>query len=407
MAIVRGMSNDRAVRILLVTHTAEVGGAEAALLRLLDAVDRRRFTPAVVTFADGALVEALHARGVPVTVLAGGAMTRVTRREAGGVGALWRHGVDALRVADSLRAHIAGGGFDLVGANSLKAAVVVALAAPLARRPWVWHLHDRLAADYLSAPLVAGLRLLAAVGPRAIVANSRATAATAGRGARGKVSVAYPGLPFESFTAPRWRPRGAVGIVGRVSATKGQREFLEAAERVARRYPRTLFRIVGAALFDDAAVEAELRARSARSPIANRVEWSGWVDDVPRHLRRLRMVVHASPVPEPFGQVVVEAMAAGVPVIATAAGGVPEILGAPEGESIAPGVRRTPVGVLVHPGDPDALAFAIEWILDHPAEAARTALRAHHTASRRFTIAQTAATAQDAWARAVWQQRDA
>ncbi len=393
------------MRILLVTHTAEIGGAEAAMLRLLDAVDRRRFAPAVVSFADGALVDALRTRGVPITVLAGGAVTRVTRREAGGAGALWRHGVGVARLAAALRAHIAGSGFDLVAANSLKAAVVVALASPLARRPWAWHLHDRLAADYLPAPLVVGLRLLAAVGPRVIVANSRATAATAGRGARGKVSVAYPGLPAESFTAPRRRPRGAVGIVGRVSATKGQREFLEAAERVARRHPRTVFRIVGAALFDDAAVEADLRARSARSPIADRLEWTGWVDDVPRRLRHLGVVVHASPVPEPFGQVVVEAMAAGVPVIATAAGGVPEILGDGASELLAPGVRRTPIGVLVRPGDPDALAFAIEWVLDHPAEAARAASHARRTAERRFTIAQTAAAAQAAWARAVGQRR--
>ncbi len=390
------------MRILLVTHTAEIGGAEAAMLRLLDAVDRDRFALSVVTFAEGALVDALRVRGVEVEVLAAGAVTRVTRDEAGSAASVARHGVATLRLAGALRRHVVGVQADLVVANSLKAAVVVSVAAFLSRRSWVWHLHDRLATDYLPAPVVVVLRMLAVVGPRAIVANSRATAATAGRGARRRVRVAYPGLPAAAFRGALGRRRGAVGIVGRISATKGQREFLEAAEAVALRHPRIPFRIVGAALFEDAAVEQALRSELAASPIGDRVEFTGWVDDVPRQLRRLRVLVHASPVPEPFGQVVVEAMAAGVPVIATAAGGVPEIL-APNAASdpIADGVRRTHTGILVPPGDPGALARAIEWVLTHPREVSYMVARARQDAQYRFTIAQTAVAVQEAWTNAV------
>src|SRR5690606_24023770 len=115
--------------------------------------------------------------------------------------------------------------------------------------------------------------------------------------------------------------------------------FLAAAELVGQVRSDVTFRIVGGALFEDAPVEAELRAAAASSSIATRVHWTGWVGDVAAELRQLRLAVHASPVPEPFGQVVVEAMAAGVPVIATRAGGVPEILD-PEGTAsiVAPGV---------------------------------------------------------------------
>ena len=82
--------------------------------------------------------------------------------------------------------------------------------------------------------------------------------------------------------------------------------------------------------------------------IADRVTFTGFVDDVAGQLARADIAVHASVIPEPHGQVVVEAMAAGVPVIAAAAGGPAEI--------ITDGVD----GVLVAPGDVGALARALE-----------------------------------------------
>jgi len=108
--------------------------------------------------------------------------------------------------------------------------------------------------------------------------------------------------------------------------------------------------------------------------------------------------VHASPVPEPFGQVVVEAMAAGVPVVATDAGGVTEIL-EPNGSGIATSGpwRVTPFGVLVSPGDDAALADAIRWVLTNADERERKAAAAQEYAINRFSIARTADAVYSAW----------
>lgn len=393
------------VRVLVVTHTAELGGAESALLRLLRVTDPDTFEVECVVLEAGPLVERLRSTGAEVHELPAGDVTRVTRTATvGSAGAVLRNGGDAARVAARLRRLIRRRRPDLVVANSLKSAVLVSLAAPAARTPWVWHLHDRVAEDYLPGPVATTLRALARLGPRRVVVNSHATAATLGTGAQRKVVVAYPGLPDEAFDAPApgGRQSGPVGIIGRVSSTKGQREFLAAAEAVGRQRPDVSFRVVGAALFEDAVVEEELRAATAASSVADRVAWTGWVDDPAGQLRDLSLLVHASPVPEPFGQVVTEAMAAGVPVVATEAGGVPEILD-PDGraEGVADGVRRSATGLLVRPGDADALARAIVWALDHPEVCRDAAARARDDARRRFGIEVTREAVARAWTAAV------
>lgn len=383
--------------VVLVTHTGEVGGAEAALLRLIDVVDRRRFRLSAVLFSSGTLAEELAARGVPVTLLEGGGVERVTRSQAGNPRSVLGKAVPALRLARRLRAHLAGGDADLVVANSLKAAVLCSVTVPLARRRWVWHLHDRLSSDYLPRPVVAFLRAIARWGPRAVIANSDATALTAGR-TRSMV-VAFPGVPSALFDLPVLpEPNPAVGIVGRISATKGQRQFLEAIEALGEARLEATFRIVGAALFEDAAEEKQIRRIAAHSELLHDVEWTGWTDDPVGEIRRLRLLVHASPVPEPFGQVVVEAMAVGTPVVATDAGGVPEIL-APSGErvEIADGVSLVAYGILVRPGDSDALAAAIRWTMSDGAVEERTRA-ARASARERFTIELTRAVVEKTWA---------
>ena len=398
------MGRPRPLRVLVVTHTGEVGGAESALLRVVGAMDPTRFSVECVTMERGPLIERFHGAGVPVHVLGGGELTRVTRGEAAtSMRALARNALDSVRVARGLRRLLRRARPDLVVANSLKAAVLVALAAPTAGLPWVWHLHDRLATDYLPTLLSATMRQIARIGPRRVVVNSAATARTLGRGGARRTVLAYPGLEPAAFEAPQTGVNldGAVGIVGRVSRTKGHREFLGAAEIVGARYLDIDFRIVGAALFEDSDEEQAIREAAAVSAVSSRLHWTGWIDDVAGELRRLRLLVHASPVPEPFGQVVTEAMAAGVPVIATDAGGVPEILD-PDGAAVAvaDGVRRSDTGLLVRPGDVGALARAIEWALDHPQECSAAAARAREDARCRFGIATTRDAVAAAWAAA-------
>jgi glycosyltransferase involved in cell wall biosynthesis len=384
-------------------HTAAPGGAEIALSRLLSAIDQQRYAPSVLLFADGPLRDQLQDSGIAVDVLPASASLADRGRHAlvtGPVNAA-QTAVRALRFTERLRGALLGSGAELIVANSLKSAVLGSLAARRARRPWVWHLHDRLSSDYLPAPAALALRILARHAPRHVVVNSKETGSHLQLGSE-KLTVAYPGLPMDAFQPRRSAPgRPLIGILGRISETKGQREFLQAAAAVAASRPEVRFRVIGTALFNDHVYADQIREMPRHLGIADRVEFAGWADDPIAELEALTGVVHASPVPEPFGQVIVEAMARGVPVIATRGGGVTEVLD-PAGQATSPMPRdavRTALGQLVNPGDVDGLATAMSWLLDQPRAAEKLADQAYHSAQERFSISATAARVMNAWDR--------
>ena len=253
--------------------------------------------------------------------------------------------------------------------NSLKAALYGGVAGRAAGIPVVWHIRDRIADDYLPAQAVRLVHGAARVLPTAIVANSQATLATV-PAAEVQAVVHSPVIPdaVPQMAAVRQRHDGPlrVGMIGRLAPWKGQHVFLEA---FAKAFPAgdAEARVVGSALFGEEDYEQQLRDQAEALGIAERVEWRGFRDDVGAELSALDVLVHASTTPEPFGQVIVEGMAAGLPVIAAAAGGPLEI------------IRDGEDGLLTPPGDVDALASALRRLADDPAlrqrlgEAARAA----------------------------------
>lgn len=138
-----------------------------------------------------------------------------------------------------------------------------------------------------------------------------------------------------------------VGIVGRVVPWKGQREFLAAAERLLERVPDAFALIVGDTVDGADEYMRDLRSRASTSPHANRIRFTGYVQDMRRAYAVLDVAVHASIEPEPFGLVVIEALGYGIPIVAANTGAPPEI--------VDDGVD----GFLVDPHDTDALAGAL------------------------------------------------
>jgi glycosyltransferase involved in cell wall biosynthesis len=140
-----------------------------------------------------------------------------------------------------------------------------------------------------------------------------------------------------------------VGLVGTFARWKGHATFLAALARVPRHMPLRAY-IVGGALYQTQGSQFtadELRALAAKHGVSERVGLTGFVERPETALRALDIVVHASTEPEPFGLVIVEAMACARPVIVSHAGGAAEIV--------------TPdVDALIHPpGDVEALAARI------------------------------------------------
>jgi glycosyltransferase involved in cell wall biosynthesis len=372
------------LEVLIVDHTAELGGAEIALLRLIAALDREVFRPSVLLFSDGPLVARLQALNVRVTVIPLSPKLLGTSRN-GLAGMLSRPagffhlGQFLIRVVRYIRS----GPFDIVHTTSLKADLLGGMAARLARKPLLWHVHDRISADYLPSWVAKGFRVLARRLPHFVVANSDATKATLQPFPAGRICTVHPGLPSDFANGSKQSHENVaesapvVGIVGRISRTKGQDIFIRACATVAASFPQTRFVIIGGALFGQDEFEREVRGLVAELKLRN-VEFTGFCNDVALRMRALSIVVHASPVPEPFGQVVVEGMALGKPVVATAAGGVPEIV--VDGEC----------GYLVPPGDANALAGRICDLLRDPQKASAMGKRGQERAARLFSASQSA-----------------
>lgn len=381
-------------RVVVLDHTALLGGGEIALLNLVKAVDRGRWEIVVVLFADGPLVGKLREAGVEVRVLVLDPAVGEARKDALGAGTLARLGQvwKAVRFVWRLRGLLRELRPAVVHTNSLKSDILGGMAGRLARVPVVWHVRDRIVPEYLPGSVVRVFRRLCRWIPRHVVANSRATLETLClpedfTRAQRRARVVHDGVPVWEATG---RPEGAtgrlrIGLVGRISPWKGQHIFLQAAALVRRRFPEARFVIMGAAMFSEEAYEKQIQALTDKLALRAVVEYTGFCSNVPAALAELDILVHASTIGEPFGQVVAEGMMAGKPVVATNGGGVPEIV--IDGES----------GVLVPMDDAGALAAAVERLAGDAALRASLGAAGRQRVLEHFTVERTAAGVAAVW----------
>ncbi|MEO0964991.1 MAG: glycosyltransferase family 4 protein [Planctomycetota bacterium] len=366
-------------RVMYLSHHARLSGGEISLLALLRTIDRSRIEPIVVVGSDGPLADALAAERVRVVVVPMDDGLADTRKGSLGVGALRQAGKLGAAVGWSRRvARLAKHErVDLIHANTLKADFLGAVAGKLAGVPVLWHVRDRIDDDYLPSPAVRAVRGAARVLPCEVWTNSRASAVTIRPGVADDrlPRVLHEGVTLrgEHRLPPIDRPDGrVVGMVGRLAEWKGQHVFLDAAARVLERHPDTRFRLIGSAMFGEEDYEARLLAQVDRLGLGDRVAFMGYRQDVPEQLADLDVFVHASITGEPFGKVIVEAMAAGCAVVATRGGGVPEI--------VVDGIT----GSLVPMNDADAMAEAIAPLLDDVDLARRMAEAGRQRVHARF-----------------------
>jgi glycosyltransferase involved in cell wall biosynthesis len=207
-----------------------------------------------------------------------------------------------------------------------------------------------------------------------IVTNSRATAKRFSRHAESKVRVVHNGVNIgwlKNDSAPRpglleeaWK---VILIAARVSRWKRHDLALTAFEKVAEADPNAHLVCVGASDVLQPEWWKYLQDISRQSPFSNRIHWIGQVDDVRPWYRAAQLLLLTSD-NEPFGRVLVEAMACGLPVVATRCGGVPEV------------VRHGMDGLLVTSRNIDQIANAIIRILKDKALRDRFSLSAQERA---------------------------
>jgi glycosyltransferase involved in cell wall biosynthesis len=379
---------------------------------MIKASNREQYEPVLLFYGPNPYREQFEALGVTTLVLSEQGVSGVSGREREGNVAARLNRLDHraastyisvkslytlvrfdLPVARAIRQIILDRQIDLVhlndGLHKNRAAV---LAARWTGRPCVCHvrtLEQFLLADRLLAGLV-----------RWFIYISRAvadTVTTQGIDSR-RGAIISDSVDLSLFTGVRDEPavRAELGlepddiVIGNFSRLdwwKGQDVFLEAMAEVVKTAPGVKALIVG-----DATSSARNRAYWERLTtltealgLRDRVIFTGYRSDVPRLLGICDVAVHSATRPEPFGLVVIEAMAAGVPLVATGAGGVLDI------------VRDGANGLLVPPGDPSAMAGAILSLVTDRGLACRLAEAGQRRVREQYTAEQHAAAVQDVY----------
>ncbi len=321
------------------------------MLRFIGAAPEVEST--VLLAEDGPLVAGLEAAGARVEVVPLPERARGMKRTDVRPGsAQLAAATDIARYIETLRRRLKQLRPDIISTISLKAGAYGVLAGRLSRIPVVWHLHDQIDPSYLAKQAVAPMRALIGTLPSAVISPSRTTLETVGRFRPGvrRAVIPHP-IPMPPAPVPIRDDVARIGIVGRIAPWKGQDVFLKAfAQAVPDPEVRAV--IVGSAIFGEEDYGQELEQLAADLGIADRVDFTGFRSDVQREFEQLDLLVHASVLTEPFGTVVFEAMAAGLPVIAARSGGVAEY--------IVDGRH----GLLHTPGDIDQLGRLLRRTID-------------------------------------------
>lgn len=350
------MTNQPRVRVLYEIHPHIAGGTERFMVRFLERLDRRRFEPIVISQKMGTPLRLIRDAGVRTEVIA----------ESSGA-----NGIE--RLADFIQSN----GVHLVQSNYY--APTLALASNLAAVPHVWRIGGHVSiGSGVSTPrqtrwTLEMIRLLSG----AIICNSNYVRSQfRGRSSTPQIHVIPNGISTPSRRSLKQRKgEFRVGMIAHFIPQKRHLDFIRAAEFVSERRQDVSFSILGSpyAHSNSHRYAEKVRRRAGRLQRQGKLSISEFVEAGNEALSSFDIVVLPS-VGESFSNAILEAMAAGLPVIATRSGGNPEL------------IEHRKTGLLVPALRPETLARAILLLIEDPKLIRRMGQAARKRAQRHFSM---------------------
>jgi glycosyltransferase involved in cell wall biosynthesis len=264
-----------------------------------------------------------------------------------------------LRPARELAALIRSQCFELIHTHTPRTAMIGRLASLWTGVPMVHHVHGHTQSEIgggLRHRFHAWVERLSLAGSAKVIAVSQSSASYMRRQGMSAEHLAVVPNGIQPRSLPeRHAPAGAwtLGIVGLFRPRKGLEVLLRALARLRRDGHGVRLRAVGP--FETAQYEAEVRRLSSELGLERHIDWRGFRSDVPAELAAMDLFVFPSILPEGMPMVLLEAMAAGVPVIGTKVDGVTDVLC--DGRD----------GLLIAPGDTAELSAAVRRVMANPA----------------------------------------
>ncbi|HJQ38105.1 MAG TPA: glycosyltransferase [Thermoanaerobaculia bacterium] len=364
------------IRILNVASSPHaIGGVEYLLVRTAAELDPKRFDVRYCNlfFDESTLVSALRERGAEVTAIGGSGVLQVPR------------------IFFALKSEIARGEYDIVHTHMLHATILGQGAAAAARAPVrivTRHYTDgHLSRARRTADRIATRSATIVIAVSQAVRQNLLDAGVADR----RIRVIHNGVDLAALDAAtvdgtlpwpeEWRDALLIACTGNFIAYKGHRVLLHAFQQIVRNRPDARLVLIG-----EGPEREALQQLANTLGIAQYVVMPGSREDVPALLRHCRLYVQPSLV-ESFGIAAAEAMASRLPVVAARVGGLPELV---DDQS----------GVLVPPGDADALAKAVLALAADPSRACELGNAGRARVESEFTlqrhVARTAAVYEEA-----------
>jgi glycosyltransferase involved in cell wall biosynthesis len=381
--------DDNRVKVAILDHSPDLGGAEVTLLTLLRNIDRSRFDVTVIVPSEGTFSRALGASGIPVSIVhLPMGVIRLKRGKAFQSLLLLLASLLPLQFfMVNLCLYLKKNRFQLVLTNTIKSHLYGSVAARLCSIPLIWRFHDILSPSDFSPFLIKCIALFGRLFPKKILAVSRVTRDHLARNGidRGKIEVIFNSVDHErlestgGFNNIRGEYRlengvRLVGCIGRIVPQKGQKVLLSAIPGVLQKYPDAVFLIVGDAFLKEEAYKKELLEFIEKSGMEKSARLTGFRTDIGNVIQSLDLVIFPSIAPEAFPLSVLEALWLGKPVIASDIGGVREI--------IEDGVT----GVLVEPNQPEQIAEKILCLFNDPRICDRIGQRAKESVRIKFSL---------------------
>ena len=342
--------------ILYISSAGDIGGAEVSLLRILKHLDRSRFRPVVLSCRQGLFPRRLAQEQVEHEVIPFDLSLNRLLHPA----SLVRNILSLWRVYSRLRDER----FALVCCNDNLTLKLLFLPLVFCRKPGVCHLMNFETKRVWMIRYLLRHRIARTLAVSHAVKNDFVQRMHLDENA---ILVLHMGIDLDSFN--RAAALGTlrtelhldhnvklVGMIARFDVWKGHFCFLKAAQRVLRHRKDVHFVIIGEVTMHDLfprflRYKHEVLEYAKHPDLRDRIHFLGWREDVPSALESLDILVCPSE-NEPFGLVLLEASAAGVPVVGSNSGGIPEI------------IRHRSNGLLFKPGDDYELAKTMEELLD-------------------------------------------
>lgn len=308
------------MKLLVLDQFSELGGAQHCLMQLLPAIHARGWEATVGLPGDGPLVARIRECGFETIALDCGPYSYGRKSLADTA----RFLAQMPRLERQIAAAADRFGPDLLYVNGPR----LLPAAARAGLPVIHHAHRVLPSRAVRELCGKAVKRCGAH----VIAVCRSVAEPWVRFAGAdRVTVIYNGIagPEQEYPSAgdagrssTVRDRSVIGCIGRIMPEKGQLEFVKVAALIHKQAPECRFEIHGAAVLADPQYERTVHGAAAGLPI----EFAGWTADVPRALAGLDLLLAPSDRHEATPVVIMQAFAAGTPVIAFAAGGIPEMI---------------------------------------------------------------------------------